>query len=96
MHETKTPYKPAPKTYNFEQVFATSPIFYKNVGRKIQKRSSEMFGELTGLEPDVLRITIGRQILTWLMTSALAVSNCTSSPSYVFPYCAPVQDEAVC
>ena len=55
-----------------------------------------MFGELTGLEPDVLRITINRKSSAWLMTSVLAVSNCTSSPSYVFPYCAPVKDEAVC
>ena len=53
-----------------------------------------MFGELTGLEPDVLRITTSRKNFAWLMTSILAVSNRTSSPSYVFPYCAPVEDEA--
>ena len=66
------------------------------VGRKTQRRSSKMFGELTGLEHDVLRLTITRNISARLMTSVLAVSNCTSSPSFVFPYCAPVKDEAVC
>ena len=36
------------------------------VGRKTQRQSSKIIGELTGLEPDVLRITISRKSLAWL------------------------------